>query len=216
MAVSVDDIKKRVRIALDRNNVSTQLLDNGDIDTLTVEQIIESKIEQAAKEVILAAPHHLLGVGEDFATGLSVSWSSQAGYGSGSVNLPAEFLRLHSFQMSDWVRPVYDAITVDDPLYSAQKSRFGGVRGNPQKPVCAIVNGSTNLVLEFYSCTGGQGVNISTARYFKVPKISNGQIDIPNRLLDATVYRIAYMVALTLLDAERATVLDNLFKSSLA
>lgn len=216
-SVSIENIKREVRVALDRNNVSTQLSSIGDVDTLTVEEIIESKIEQAVREVLMTSAHHLLGEGSPiFADGdIQISWDSQEGYGSGSIILPDDFLRLVVFRMTDWSMPVFNAITIDNPLYSVQKSRFSGVRGNPQKPICAVVNSASGLKLEFYSCSAGTGTTVSDARYIPLPKIKDGSIDIPSKLLTACVYKIAYLVAITLADSDRAQVLDALYKTNI-
>ena len=40
------------------------------------------------------------------------------------------------------------AISADDPLYDLQSSRYKGIRGNVQKPVCAVVNRAEGKVLE--------------------------------------------------------------------
>ena len=112
--------------------------------------------------------------------------------------------------MSDWNQPVYQVISVDEPLYRVQQSRFGGVRGNPQRPVCAIVPGSNGLVLEFYSCTGGADVNISDARYLAIPKIVGNEIDIPPMLERAVIYKAARLVASTVGENDKAAVLEAL------
>ena len=56
---------EEIRVILDQNKVSTQLLDAGDIDTLTLDEIIRSKIVDATRVVVLNAPNHLLDGGVD-------------------------------------------------------------------------------------------------------------------------------------------------------
>ena len=137
MLYSVDDLTKDIRIVLDQNTTSEQLFETSDIDTLSLEEIIGSRLEDAARIVEKEAPLFLLDGGEPFAQ--SISWDSRPGYGSGRTQLPDDFLRLISFQMSDWERPVSEAISDLDPSYAMQHSRYPGIRGNPQKPVVAIV-----------------------------------------------------------------------------
>ena len=60
MEYGVEKIKQEVRVALDQNMSSDALLSISDIDTLSLEQIIESKIEDAAKIVTRDAPSYLL------------------------------------------------------------------------------------------------------------------------------------------------------------
>ena len=115
MLYQVEALKTDIRIALDQNMTSDQLFDTGDIDTLSLEDIIESKIADAARIVENGAPRHLLEGGKNF--GDSISWDSAVGYGSGRILLPDDFMRLVSFQMSDWSRPCTVAITEDARVY---------------------------------------------------------------------------------------------------
>lgn len=210
MIFSVDDIKRDVRIALDQNNSSAPLLDTGDIDTLTLEEIIESKIEDAARVVTRDAAHYLLDGGKAF--GESVRWDVREGYGSGSILLPDDFLRLVSFQMSDWSYPIIDAITEDNPIYALQHSRYGGVRGNPQKPIVALSQQPIGLVLEFYSCAAGENTFVKRATYMPIPKITDGDITISEKLKPAVVYYTAYLAALSIGNGDLAATLLNTSK----
>ena len=51
--MTTDSLKQQIRIALDQNNVSTQLAAISDIDTLTLEQIIEDKKQESPAPVML-------------------------------------------------------------------------------------------------------------------------------------------------------------------
>lgn len=210
MIFKVDDIKRDVRIALDQNNSSTPLLDTGDIDTLTLEEIIESKIEDAARVVTRDAAHYLLDGGKAF--GESVRWDVREGYGSGSILLPDDFLRLVSFQMSDWSYPVIDVITEDNPIYALQHSRYGGVRGNPQKPIVALSQQPIGLVLEFFSCAAGENTFVKRATYMPIPKITDRDITISEKLKPAVVYYTAYLAALSIGNGDLAATLLNTSK----
>ena len=55
-----------VRIALDQNNTSEQLLADGDIDTLSLDEIVRSKILEAVRRVHTEAPPYMLESGHDF------------------------------------------------------------------------------------------------------------------------------------------------------
>lgn len=209
MVYSIENLKREIRIALDQNMTSDQLIDTDDIDTLSLEDIIESKIADAASIVEDMAPAYLLDGGKAFASE-TVSWESGAvGYGAGAIQLPDDFLRLLCFSMSDWSRVVTTPIYETDPAYAQQRSRFPGIRGCPEKPVVAIVNRPAGLVLEFYSCTSGEGVKVSNARYIPVPKVSSGEIEICEKLKPAVVYRAACMVASSVNDGELAAKMLN-------
>lgn len=191
MLYGLEDIKRDVRIVLDENQLSDNLME--DIDTLSVDEIIISKIEEAAKTVVLNAPTHWLEPGNNFAT--SVAWEQEHGKGAGFTVLPDDFLRFISFKMSDWEYPVYEAITPDNPIYKLQRSRAKGIRGNTQRPVCAIVMRPYGRVLEFYSCKGGDDVFVEMAIYAPIPKIVDDSIDIYERCYKSSVYMIAALTA---------------------
>lgn len=220
MNCTVNSLKSAVRVALDQNNVSTQLFATKDVDTLSLDELIESKLADAIRDVELDAPLYLLGKGTVFPDDNQiVTWESAQGYGPGSVPLPDDFLRLVCFKMSDWDHPVHTPIYESDPLYAVQRSRFGGVRGNPQKPVCAIVNRSTGMVLEFYSCAQDANASISMASYISIPTVveksetvSEPYYVIPDRLQPAVVYYAAYLVALVT-EPDKATALLNVCQS---
>lgn len=210
MVFLVDNLKREIRIALDQNMNSTPLLDVGDIDTLSLDDIIESKIEDAARLVMRDAPLHLLDGGKAF--GESIHWFSREGVGGGYIALPSDFLRLVSFQMSDWSYPVNIAITEDHPLYPLQSSRYAGIKGNPQRPVVALSSQPIGLVLEFYSCEAGEGVYVKRATYLPIPKINGGQIIFSEKLKSSVVYYAAYLTALSIGNGDLATVLLNTSK----
>ena len=206
MIYQVKDIIREIRIALDQNMSSAPLVALGDVDTLSIEEVISSKIEDAARAVVMSAPLAFLGTGKAF--GETIGWDMQPGYGSGHIVLPDDFLRLIVFQMSDWSMPVTLAIDETSPLYSRQHSRYAGVRGNPQRPVVAIVQQPIGNVLEFYSCEQGEHVYIKMARYAPLPHrytIDDEEvIDLPEKLQRPVVYYAAYLVALATQQTEQA------------
>ena len=205
MEYNVSDIVQEAKVALDENVDSTKLTGLGDIDTLTKEEIIGSKVVAAATVIESQAPFYLLDSGKAF--GESIGWHGQPGYGSGYIHLPDDFLRLVTFQMSDWDYAVNVAITETDPAYQLQRSRFAGVRGNPQKPVVAITMQPIGLVLEFYSCYTGDNAFIKRARYIPVPRVRGGKIELCEKLKPAIVYYTAYLSALTLGDGDAAAAM---------
>ncbi|MCQ2219999.1 MAG: hypothetical protein MJZ12_01325 [Prevotella sp.] len=184
----VSDLVQEIRVAIDSNLNSEQLTGIGDIDTLALEEIIGSKIAEAARIVVLNAPSYLLDGGESL--GATVSWNGT----SGRIKLPENFLRLVVFKMSDWSRAVTVPISDTDPQYALQSSRWAGVRGNPQKPVVAIVPDADGLVLEFYTSNAG---TVEQATYIAMPKVTEGKIKLCEKLHDATVYYAAYLTAIS-------------------
>ena len=211
MEYAIEELKRSVRVALDENNTSATLSSLGDVDTLSVEEIIESKLEDAALIVHRDAPRHLLDVGLPFSG--TIRWESAVGYGRGVMTLPADFLRLVTFRMSDWRKDVTEPIYEDDPRYTLQLSAFSGVLGCPEKPVVALIQASEGLTLELYSCEAGESIQVEKARYLPRPKIREGKLTICERLREAVVYYAGALTALTLGNSEQAKALMETSKT---
>lgn len=205
----IDKILRDVRVALDQNMVSDALVGIGDVDTLSVNDIIRSKVLEGVARVHRAAPLHLLDGGHHF--GDAVYWGEMA---SGWTLLPEDFLRLMVFEMSDWERPVFVAIDEKDPSYALQRSRFKGLRGNAQKPVCAIVKRTEGLALEFYSCKS-DGALVSKALYMPYPRIEDDGVVVSERCYPAVVYVIASLACSAWGEVERSAALFELSKTTL-
>lgn len=213
MEYKVSELVKDVRIAIDQNEVGEQLIDVSDMETLTLDEIIANKIVDAVSSVEKSAPIHLLDTGEPFAK--NIGWKQAIGIGMGYTILPDNFMRLLTFQMSDWSRPVYEAITEDSPMYAMQTSRYPGIKGCPQRPVCALVLYPVGRVLEFYSCIEGKSVIVKRARYLPYPAIINGKIDICEKCYRAVVYYLAGLVCSSYGGKDQAELLFGISKDLL-
>lgn len=210
MIYQLDKIMQDVRICLDQNMTSDALLKSGDIDTLALDDIIRSKILEAVQRVHMDAPNYLLEGGHNF--GDAVYWRELE---SGWVLLPPDFMRLVVFEMDDWEQAVYQAISTDDPEYKKQRSRFKGIRGTAQRPVCAIAIRPEGRVLEFYSCKS-KDAQVSRAMYIPYPKIDedNG-VDICERCYNAVVYTAAGLTLLTCGEVEKGNAVSELAQTYL-
>jgi hypothetical protein len=208
---NVEDIKYAVRVALYENGVDEKLLEDEDTDTLLLDELIGAKIEEAVRRVEKSAPVFFLETGHDF--GSAVYWTAN---GSGYVKLPDDFMRLVCFKMSDWERTVYEAIGPDDARYALQTSRYAGVRGNKQKPVCAIVVEPEGRRLEFYSSGKSQTAKVDKAVYVPFKTIDDTKgIDISDRCYESVVYTTASLTLAARGLNEQATVLSELAQSLL-
>lgn len=208
MVYKVQELVRDVRKAIDQNRSSEQLLEHGDVDTLSLEEIVGSKIEEAVRRVESTAPAVFLEEGHTF--GDAVYWCERE---SGYVLLPDDFMRLVAFRMSDWERTVYAAISAADAAYEKQSSRYKGIRGDVQKPVCAIVNRAEGKALEFYSCASEEAY-VSAAAYRPYPKIDDhGGIDISERCYTAVVYMAAALVLTACGESERSQIFTELAKT---
>ena len=210
MIFQIDKIMQDVRICIDQNMESDALIESGDIDTLALDEIIKSKILEAIQRVHMDAPNYLLEGGHNF--GDAVYWRELE---SGWVLLPPDFMRLVVFEMDDWEQAVYQAISTDDPEYEKQRSRFKGIRGTAQRPVCAIAIRPEGRVLEFYSCKS-KNAQVSRAMYIPYPKIDedNG-VDICERCYNAVVYTAAGLTLLTYGEVEKGNAVSELAQTFL-
>ena len=202
MVYRIDRIIRDVRVAIDQNTADRQLEDLGDRETLELNETIGSKIKEGARSVLTVASPRFLEEGHILDGGVCHGKN-----GSGWILLPDDFMRLLAFRMSDWERTLYEAITPDDPLYELQSSRYGGIRGNPQKPVCAIVNRQEGKALEFYSCRSNDAY-MALGLYLPYPTVRNGSIDISERCYEAVVYMTAALTLTTYGETERAQALE--------
>lgn len=199
-----------VRICLDQNMMSDALLESGDIDTLSLDEIIKSKILEAVQRVHMSAPNYLLESGHNF--GDAVYWRELE---SGWVLLPPDFMRLVVFEMDDWERAVYQAISTDDEEYEKQRSRVKGIRGTSQRPVCAIAIRPEGRVLEFYSCKSTDA-KVSRAIYIPYPKVDeDGGVDISERCYDAVVYTAAGLTLVTCGEVDKGNNLSEMAQTFL-
>ena len=194
MIYKLRDIIRDVRITLDENRRSEPLITEGDIDTLSLDELIASKVIEGVRNIVTTASVEDLDGGNPF--GDSVSWQRQRGGNyMGRILLPDDFLRLVIFKMSDWERAVYIPVLSGDAQYMRQFSRYKGLRGNGQKPVVAIVKRSEGLILEFFS-SKDTDATVEQAEYYGLPRIDrDGGVKIPRRCYTSAINEIGGLVA---------------------
>ena len=184
------------------------MLAEGDADTLSLDEIVRSKIVDAVRRVHLSAPAYLLESGHNFAD--EVYWQDRE---SGWVLLPDDFMRLIVFSMSDWERSVYTAISTTDPAYRFQRQRVKALRGTAQRPVCAVARRPEGLVLEFYSCKSRQAT-VSQAVYQPYPSVdAEGGIDISERCHASVIYTTAALTLATMGESQLSSEMLELAKT---
>lgn len=210
MVYNIHEVMRDVRVCLDQNMESDQLLLTGDVDTLSLDEIVRSKILEAVVRVHTKAPTYLLESGHNF--GDAVYWDAME---SGWVLLPEDFMRLIVFEMSDWERPVYLAISAEDPDYARQRQRVKALRGTAQKPVCVIGQRQEGRVLEFYSCKSEKAY-VRRAQYLPYPKIDRDEgIDICERCYRAVVNAAASLTLLTFGESEKSASMMEISNAEL-
>ena len=190
MKYSLSQIISDTRIWTGHNREDRQLIAIGDPYTLSLDELIRSKVEIAARNVLLEAPASLLMPGYPIHTQLI--WQDSQGRGMAMLPLPEDFLRLLSVRLSDWRRPAR-IISDDHPASRWQSSPFAGVRGNPARPVAVITATPAGRVAALYSSKAGPSVRILQAQYVPTPRITDGFIRLPETLYPEVVARIAHL-----------------------
>lgn len=203
MTCTVANIKRDIRIALDQNMSSTVLATLGDVDTLSLDDIIESKIEDAAEAVLMKAPLSFIG---DVSTSISGLFTNNVRGNRivGKQALQAGFLRLVSFKLPSWPHALHDVLPSSSPLYLQVQSPYG-VCGTSDRPLIFIVPDTSagNKSLEIYSpanTTEQPDISLCVTK----PAIDGGNIALASMLVRPTVYYAAYLVALTIQDKDAA------------
>ena len=203
---AVSDLVKEVKVLLDRNQESAGLLTPSDTDTLTQSELIQSKIVDAARIIFKDAPAFMLE-GKNF-DGLRTAWAESNGAYVGTVYLPSDMIRLLSVKASDWNRSA-EIITEEDDAYKIQCNRFG-VRGNPERPIAALIHRSGERYLELF--TSKSNTATVSLTYVGMPSISSGNIELPETLKDSIVYMAGALTCISLGDNESANGLLGVAK----
>lgn len=173
---NVSELVRDVKVLLDRNRTNTALISDADVETLQQDELIEPRIQEAVRLIELHAPISLL------ADAAVLSTANAATY-----TFTEPILRLLGVRGSGWKRTA-KLITPDDEEYSYQHSAYG-VKGNNERPFCAVVEDGGYLMLEFIPST------TATITYLPIPSVSGGTIQICKACKDAVVYAAASLVS---------------------
>ena len=216
---NVSDIVRDVRICLDENDVQNSILAD-DSNTLQLDDIIKSKIGDAIDGIMTTAPLELVGDGVDVEVN-DIKWEGDNSADDGELRMckvakPEDYLRLVGVKMPDWDYAVSETIPMNSDEYKQQKSRFAGLRGNPQRPVVAEVVGKDGNYLELYTSKSRE---VDFIKY--IPRQS-GKSDSAGVKLSSSalyrvlVYQIAGLTCITLKDSEHAQTLFGVAEGLLA
>lgn len=194
---AVSDLVKDVKVLLDRNQESAGLLAPSDSDTLSQAELIESKIVDAARIILSDAPEV-----EGTSCKNAVTWTDSNGYYVGKMVLPTDMLRILSVKAEGWNRPA-EIISESDDAYKYQNCKYG-VRGNPERPIAAIVHTANGKSIELYTSTK-QDATLAFI-YVQVPSITTEQkISLPSVLKDSILYMAGYLTCISLGDTDTAS-----------
>ena len=196
---AVSDLVKDVKVLLDRNQESAGLLAPSDSDTLSQAELIESKIVDAARIILSEAPEDMV---EGTACTNEVTWTDSNGYYVGKMVLPTDMLRILSVKAEGWNRPA-EIISESDDAYKYQNCKYG-VRGNPERPIGAIVHTDNGKSIELYTSTKKDATLAFI--YVQIPSITTEQkISLPSVLKDSILYMAGYLTCVSLGDTDTAS-----------
>lgn len=196
---AVSDLVKEVKVLLDRNQESAGLLAPSDSDTLSQAELIESKIVDAARIILSEAPEDMV---EGTACTNEVTWTDSNGYYVGKMVLPTDMLRILSVKAEGWNCPA-EIISESDDAYKYQNCKYG-VRGNPERPIGAIVHTANGKSIELYTSTKKDATLAFI--YVQIPSITTEQkISLPSVLKDSILYMAGYLTCVSLGDTDTAS-----------
>lgn len=196
---AVSDLVKDVKVLLDRNQESAGLLAPSDSDTLSQAELIESKIVDAARIILSETPEDMV---EGTACTNEVTWTDSNGYYVGKMVLPTDMLRIISVKAEGWNRPA-EIISESDDAYKYQNCKYG-VRGNPERPIAAIVHTANSKSIELYT-SKKQNATLAFI-YVQIPSITTEQkISLPSVLKDSILYMAGYLTCVSLGDTDTAS-----------
>jgi hypothetical protein len=172
--------KLEERSAFLNDNSNGPILIGGDNlgELKPVYDYVDEQLPIAANEVLLSVPIHKL-----YATIAQSTSASPNGDGTGDIETPSDFLRLHTLKMTEWSKPVHIAISIDHPLYRDQLNKY--TRGHKDKPVVVLNRVRDSL----------RKVNYNVLTYYSVRK-------------DHTVEQLLYIKKFEMTDEYNDTVAE--------
>jgi hypothetical protein len=198
----INNIVRDVRITIDQNMSESALAGFGDTDTLALDDIIKSKIVDAAMLIFDNAPINMIGDAALCKNAMVIYkkvYNSDKSYYA-EIAVPSTFYRLVSFKMNGWKKSITDEdlIYPTDEEYAVQRSRIEGVRGCSERPILAYVpnidEGDNEYCFEAYSCTNNDPYAFT---YLPLPMITDdNKISLPQELYKSIVYATAYLTAI--------------------
>lgn len=189
MKISTEELKNLVKTDMEELSPQweSEVLQT---DAIGIERYIETKLPEAIRQVLLSvSPSMLEAVPFDAAL---LPQKNQDG--SGIVPLPEDWMKMVSFKMKGWNRPVTEFLAEEDPLAIRQQNLF--LRGGSLKPVCVIGHTPEGILsLFYYSLPAYVRVHeIEQALYLPCPKEVDGGYDFPRRLMPEVCYVCAALV----------------------
>lgn len=170
------ELINRVKTKIDEITPTDGLIVNvGIADEKPIDDVIDSLLNESAREILLKAPIHRLPV-----------TSSNNTPTAGFVQLPSNFLRLVEFKMQSWRRAVVTPYLSGSP--EAEMMSFKWRTGTADRPAVVLSHRGSNLGLEVYPFISGN--TVERFLYIKEDVAEN----IPDNLVDSLCWVCASKV----------------------
>lgn len=170
------EIIERVKVLMEEVSPFDDGLQVLNSEVQPIQSYIEKSIQPALEQLLLFCPLHLTTAINLPAMTSTVSGTRKIGY----INIPSDFLRIHTIKMSGWERAVHRAISTENPEYRLQQNPY--TRGGSSKPIVA-----KNEKLEIY--TFKEGETVEKATYVQRPDIED--LNLNQKLFEPACYMIA-------------------------
>jgi hypothetical protein len=193
-----EDVIKKVKVKLEEFSTFDEpksLVAITDSNIKPINSYIEETLDTAYDDVLLLAPLHLIKENVSDIHDEKIEVVKKVGY----MEVPDDYLRLHSVMFDKWKRMVNRVIYPDQAEYALQRNEY--TRGGIAKPVIAINNNK----FEIYSIRPTM-----KCEYFKyIPKTMQGNGFFEDTLIDMIVLQCAILVLEVFEQTNKAQVLSQ-------
>lgn len=136
----------KVKTRIDEVCANADIIVDVDVEnSKPYDSIIDELLEESAIEILLKAPFYRLNITNGELTATESSYDSH----TGTIVLPDDFLRLVSFKMKDWHRPVTEFALQGSEVAKMQSNKY--LRGGVAKPVAVLTKSEEGMRVEYYS-----------------------------------------------------------------
>ncbi len=165
-----EEIINKILEVIDEMGCSEQsVVNNYPIDTL---------LDQAGREVLLIAPIAAIDRYKSFKSEILSSRQD----GTGTITIPADFVRLNKLRMRGWHKPVFETIATTSKKYAKQFHR--ATRGGVARPIVALWSDR----VEYFSVLMDTTHIIDEADYVFFTAVED---DYPPKLVNALIWLTA-------------------------
>lgn len=193
-----EDVIKKVKVKLEEFSPfdepkSLVAITNSNVKP--IDSYIEETLDVAYDDILLLAPLHLIKDNVSDIHNEKIDIVKKVGY----LEVPDDYLRLHSVMFDKWKRMVNRVIYPDQPEYALQRNEY--TRGGLVKPVIAINNNK----FEMYSIK--PTMKCECFKY--IPKTMQGNGYFEDTLTDMIVLQCTILVLEVFEQTNKAQVLSQ-------